>query len=125
MKKTKKAVLFDSRLQHGQIGYAINPEDKVPAGLCLSEKDLKSFANKTERSLINLILLMRGGVKFLAMYYVAKKFGIEFDVDDVEFDGYWYKVSVPADNVVVPAAMLFTDKTGKGFISFAIIRDER
>ena len=126
MKKIKKAVHFDSHLSSiGQIGYAVRKEDRVPAGLCVSEKDLKSFANKTERSIINLFLLMRGGVKFLAMYYVAKKFNLEFDVDDVEFDGYWYKIPVPADNLVVPAAMLFTDKSGNNFISYAIIRDER
>ncbi len=127
MKKTKRAVHFDSHLSSiGQIGYAVKKSDRVPAGLCVSEKDLKSFANRTERSLLNLFFLIRGGIKFLAMYYVAKKFSIDFDVDDVEFDGYWYKIPVPEDNVVVPAAMLFTDnKTGKNFISYAIIRDER
>ncbi len=125
MEKQKKAVFFDSHLPHERIGYAVKKGDRVPAGLCVSEKDLKKFANKTERSLINFIFLMRDGVKFLAMYYVAKKFGL--DVENVEFDGYWYKIPVPKDNLAVPTAMLSGEKTSdiRGYLSFAIIRDER
>ena len=121
--KQKKAVFFDSQLKHETVGYAITKDTDLPKGLCLSEKELHRFANRSERLLINSLFLMTWGVKDLAMYYVAKKF--ELDVENIEFDGHWYKVPVPADNVAVPAAMLFEDKTGKKFISYAIIRDER
>lgn len=125
-KKIKHVMLIDGQELRGQFGYAVNKQNErgAPKGHLKSDKELKAFVNRNERSLLDWAFLINKSTKDLAMYYIFKKFGL--DVEKAEFDGFWYKIPVPDDNNMVPPVMLFTDRrTGGKFLSFAILRDER